>query len=427
MRTLVLVILLLGLAIVVGKLSYSEPGVLTIGYQGWLIETSPIAVLVAVVTAIVLLYAVLKLFSILIGIPGFVHSRSRAGRLSRANKRLVKGFIELVEGRAEAAEKHLSRVENGQESALINYLSAARAAQAQKSAPRRDSYLDNAAKAVPQASTAIDIVRAELQIEQKDYDSALETLAFLRSSSPRQPRVIRLLASVYLEQRNWSKLDALLPVIRRRRALPEAEIATIELACWRGMIESGDESRLEGYWQRLPKSAQQSTELLSLYVDRLIAANKHNSAEKVAREYLNKQWDEKLAGQYARIELEDANKQLNYAEGWIGAQGRSPALLLTLGQLCLRCQLWGKARVYLESSLGIKDSAVGSLLLADLLVRLGEQDNARDHYAKGLKLALDKPIDAPQALPDMKDQASDESRVEESATRDLKLVENKAG
>lgn len=428
MRTLLLVLLILGVAILVGKLTYSEPGVLTIGYQGWVVETSPIVVLIAAILAVVTLFVVLKLISMLIGLPGFVHNRSRASRLSRANKRLVKGFVELVEGRSEAAEKHLSRVESGQESALLSYLSAARAAQAQNAPLRREKYLEEATKAMPQAATAIDIVRAELQIEQKDYDSALETLAFLRSSSPRQPRVIKLLASVYMQQQNWSKLDALLPVIRRRKALEESEIATMELTCWRGMIDSGDESRLEGYWQRLPKNAQQSTELIAQFVDRLIAADKHTAAEKVLREYLNKQWDEQLAAQYSRVELDDPNKQLNYAESWIGAHGRSPALLLTLGQLCLRSQLWGKARVYLESSLGIQDSAVGSLLLADLLIRLGEQDNARDHYAKGLKLALDRPIDTPATLVRNRDQSADESSLEhETAQRDLKLVENKAG
>ena len=429
MRTLILVLLILALAITVSKLTYSEPGLLSISYQNWIVETSPIVVLVVGVVALALLLITLKLISIALGIPGFFHNRSRAGRNARAQKHLTKGYVELAEGRWQQAEKHLSHVEVGQETSAINYLAAARAAHFQAATDRRDRFLEQAAEVMPKGSTAVDITRAELQIEQRDFEGALETLSFLRSSSPRHPYVIKLLAGVYLEQKNWSKLDALLPVIRRRKALDASGISSIERACWRGMLETGDDSRLDGYWQRLPKPAQQSSELLTLFVDRLVDAGKHSIAEKLLRDRLNKQWDEQLLPVYAKIELDDASKQLGFAENWIANHGRNAELLLTLGQLCLRCQLWGKARVYLESSLGIRDSAIAALALADLLVQLGENDNARDYYASGLKLALNKTGDGnlPAVIEKTDDSDSPESEESNSGSPvDLKLVENKA-
>ena len=422
MRTLFAVLLILGLAIVVGKLSYSEPGLLSINYQGWVVETTPVAALVAAVVAILGLLFFIKLLAVLINLPAFVKSRSRSGKHARAHKHLQKGYVELTQGHWAQAEKLLARSDHAHDTALISLLAAARAASEQGAGERRDHYLDKATEQFPQAGTVIDITRAEIQIAGGDFDKAQETLTFLRASAPRQAHVIKLLASVYRAQQDWSKLDALLPVARRRNALHAADLTKLETECWAGMIETADAARLEGYWQRLPKNAQQSPVLMTQYVTRLIALEKHIAAEKLLRDSLNKAWDESLVAMYASAELPDPSKQLNTAEAWIGNHGRSAALLLTLGQLCLRCQLWGKARVYLESSLGLEDSATASLALADLLMQLGETDHAREYYARGLKLALNKP--ATPISRSLTSKTEQETTEIPSQSRDLKLVEN---
>lgn len=429
MKTLLLVLVILALVITAGKLLYSEPGLLTISYPGWIVETSPVAALVVFVVVVIALMSALKLLSVLLGLFGYFRNRGQTGGRARAQRRLTKGFIEFTEGHWQRAEKLLARTDKRHETALISWLTAARAAHYQSEPERRDSYLELAAGSPQRTSTAVDITRAQFQIDQQDYESALETLAFLRSSVPRNAIVVQLLASVYRILQNWSKLDALLPVIRRYKALDAAEYALLERDCRRGMIETCEKARLTGYWQRLPKHARQSPELLSIFISRLVAEDRHGVAEKMLRERLNQDWSDELVAVYTRVKLDDEARQLDYAESWVGEHGRSAPLLLTLGELCLRCQLWGKARVYLESSLGIQASARASLVLAELLTQLGEIDNARNYYASGLRLALDQnpeSFQAPAVLTAVENTDDDDEPPAIAAQGDLKLVEKQA-
>jgi len=250
-------------------------------------------------------------------------------------------------------------------------------------------------------------------------------LIFLRGKAPRNARVVKLLAQVYRQRAAWSRLDALLPVVRRLNALNRDELKALERDCRLGMISTTEENRLTGYWKRLPRDAQHRRDLLTAIGRRMLVEGKPAVAEKLLRDHLSQHWDDELLPLYAQIELDDATRHLDYAERWLGAHARSAALLAALGQLCVRCKLWGKARVYLESSLGIEESAHASLLLAELLTQLGEGGAAREHYANGLRLALnDKKSSI--ADPHATDTESDKANAEDSARPELLLIENKS-
>ena len=50
-------------------------------------------------------------------------------------------------------------------------------------------------------------------------------------------------------------------------------------------------------------------------------------------------------------------------------------------------QLWGKARSYLETSLGIRPDVVGYRLFGQLLEKMGESDAAAEAFRLGLEAA----------------------------------------
>lgn len=50
-------------------------------------------------------------------------------------------------------------------------------------------------------------------------------------------------------------------------------------------------------------------------------------------------------------------------------------------------QLWGKARSYLETSLGIRPDVVGYRLFGQLLEKMGEMDAAAEAFRLGLEAA----------------------------------------
>ena len=90
---------------------------------------------------------------------------------------------------------------------------------------------------------------------------------------------------------------------------------------------------------------------------------------------------------YGVIDGADAAAQLRHAEAWLQKEENNPYLLLTLGRLSLRNQLWGKARSYFEASIGAKGLPEAHNELAHLLESLGENELAMQHYREGLSVA----------------------------------------
>ena len=84
------------------------------------------------------------------------------------------------------------------------------------------------------------------------------------------------------------------------------------------------------------------------------------------------------------VEGADASKQLKRAEGWLSNHAEDPDLLLTTARLCLRNELWGKARSYLESVISLRPTPEAYREYGALLNQLGETDAAADAYRDGL-------------------------------------------
>ena len=93
---------------------------------------------------------------------------------------------------------------------------------------------------------------------------------------------------------------------------------------------------------------------------------------------------QKATAHYAVGEYKDAAAE--YEAAYKAKQ--DPALLYTLGVLCEREQLWGKAQTYFEASLALDDSWRTRVALGELLAKLDRGDDANAHLATALKLAI---------------------------------------
>ena len=82
--------------------------------------------------------------------------------------------------------------------------------------------------------------------------------------------------------------------------------------------------------------------------------------------------------------------QLKQAEKWLTEHENDAVLLLTLGRLCARANLWAKARSYLEASATLEQNPETYLALAELMQNHEDHAEAAKCYAKGLALALKK-------------------------------------
>jgi HemY protein len=109
---------------------------------------------------------------------------------------------------------------------------------------------------------------------------------------------------------------------------------------------------------------------------------------------LKREWRPELVRLFGIVEGGDAPRQLKKAEGWLKNHGDDADLLLTAARLCLRNELWGKARSYLETVISIRPSPEAYQEYGRLLSRLGEGDAAADAYRAGLGLVTRSPLPA---------------------------------
>jgi HemY protein len=112
------------------------------------------------------------------------------------------------------------------------------------------------------------------------------------------------------------------------------------------------------------------------------------AAHQIIEQSLDRQWDSELAELYAECPGNDVIRQIERAEAWLKSHPNDANLLLALGKLCVHCELWGKAQNYLEASLSVEPSHPAHLALAQMNQKIGQSELARDHYGKGLELAL---------------------------------------
>jgi HemY protein len=133
-----------------------------------------------------------------------------------------------------------------------------------------------------------------------------------------------------------------------------------------------------------------------------VRTGQHDKAEKDLAALLKREWIGPLVRIFGTIDGKDPVRQLRRAESWLGAHADDADLLLTAARLCLKNELWGKARSYLETVISIRPTPEAYQEYARLLSRLGESDAASDAYRAGLGLVSRSPLPAiPHLKPDL--------------------------
>jgi len=156
-------------------------------------------------------------------------------------------------------------------------------------------------------------------------------------------------------------------------------------------------------WKGVAKRLKNQIKLLQAYYMGLMRMGLHEKAEKDLAAALKADWRGPLVRLFGLVEGPDPSKQLSRAEGWLGQHGDDPDLLLSAARLCLRNELWGKARSYLETVIAFRPTPEAYQEYGRLLNQLGEGDAAADAYRAGLGMVADDPL---PAIPHLKDDGS---------------------
>lgn len=393
-----IVVVALILSAIAAHFLLGDPGYVAINFRGYLIEMSVPVLLSIAVLLVITVWLVRRI----VQAPrrfGEAAGRYRAGR---AGQKLTRGMIEVAEGNFARGEKLLARAAGTSDAPLFNYLQAARAAHLQGKDERRDEWLKLAYEHTPEAANAVLLTQAELQLDREQYEQALATLRRIEENSRDHSHALALLGRLYFRLEDWPNLTEILPRLRKQGRVKQETLDEWTIRVHSERFEhAADGETVIAEWKSVAKRLRDDTSLLDAYYMNLMRTGLHEKAEKDLAAALKTKWRAPLVRLFGLVEGPDPSKQLKRAEGWLAKHGDDADLLLAAARLCLRNELWGKARSYLETVISLRPTPEAFQEFGRLLTQLGETDAAADAYREGLGMVAKSPLPAiPHLEPD---------------------------
>jgi HemY protein len=228
------------------------------------------------------------------------------------------------------------------------------------------------------------LIKAQLQQEVEDTDGALQTLHEVLQISPRNPEASRIQAEIHVSRENWQALEQSLPLLRKLGKMSVATLDEWTTQTWSVLLSNAgsDKARGKQLWKALPRSLREVPELVVARAQSLLSAGEGRQAESMLRAALKLAWHDDLVLAYGALEQPSAADRLKRVEQWLLSRSEDPILLLVAARLCMATELWGKARSYYESSAAIRPQPQTWYELGQLLLQLGEQQQAFSIFQK---------------------------------------------
>lgn len=382
------VLVLLGVAAAV--YFHEQRGLVLISFGEWRVQTSLAFAVIALIIIIWLAFAVIGLIAGGVSLPSRLGRRWSRRRNVRQYAALADGLGRVAEQRWRAAELQLKRVDGDDAIRSIARLAAACSASFQNREDACNQYLDDARFTQRLSELAVELTATELAVRAGEFDVARDRLARLNTIAPHHPRVLALYVEELARAGKYDDLRRLLPDAEKHARLGENRWLELARSAWsNALAEHSDRAEdLISNWSRIPARLKKDPEMIETYVGWLQAVNADHEAQRLIRTQLNRGWSPKLVKLYGQLAGEDTEKHLREVEQWLRHQGEKPELLLLAGRLCLRAQLWGRARHYFERSQAQSPSAGVLLEIGSLYEQLGDLDNARAAYRDGLALEI---------------------------------------
>ena len=389
MRYLIFGFILLLLAIGLGLEMAQDTGYVLFVYNHWSVETSLWVAVVSCLVLFIVLYIIFRVLGQTFRISKKIRRWKKMRRYRHAKQLTDIGLCELAEGNWHVAEHTLIKASKMTKRPLINYLAAARAAQAQQAYERRDNYLRKAHLTTKNANIAVGLTQAQLQIAAHQWEQALATLTHLNHTDPHHLYILQLLKSVYHQLNDWEHLQKMLPSLRKHHVFSQEELLALEQKIYLALLHSANHkstAELLEIWNTLPRRWQQDIILIRAYTQYLIQHHEETKAIPMIETVLKKEWDAILVHYYGQMHGDTPAKQLITAETWLKKYPKEPELLLCLGRLSRREKFWGKARDYIDACITLSPSRAAYEQLGHVLEALDDKTAALEAYRQGLNM-----------------------------------------
>jgi len=407
MRTLFWLLTLAALAIGVALLGEQSDGYVLWVIPPWRIELSLNLFILAQAGVLILAYLLLRAVAHTLNLPRVVREFRTRRRLRRDERFAGEALRCFWEGRYSQALKMAEKIsETGELSEIagadeekvgaggtaiavqgIAAMVGVRAAHALRD-PTRIAAWQQRATALDAAGWRTARLMGDIRIalDARDFDAAHAAFEALGTKERRQISAQRLALRLAQGRSDWPEMLRIVRLLEKHGALTADQARPLRIRAQRGLIESlrDEPAQLMRHWQTITTADRVETSLALVAARALAAAGACDECARLVEEVLEERWEPVLLEEYARCEGRDILGRIAHGEKWLADHPNDAELLLALGRLCARQQLWGKAQSYLEASLAVSPACATHFAthieLARLLDQLERADDANRHY-----------------------------------------------
>ena len=389
MRLLLWLVAVFSAAIGLALTARYNPGNVVFFYPPYRIDLSLNLFLALLGLLFFLVYIVIRAIRATQEMPGRVAAYRNEKRHRDGNKALREALKALFEGRFGHAEKAAYRAAELPDNAGMAALIGARAAHRMQQSERRDVWLSRIAddKAL---KTARLITMTELLVDDHQHEAALDAVKELNASGTRHIHALQWALKANQQARNWPEVLRLVKLLDKNHALHPALSRRLRELAYDDLLSnrSEDVESIRRVWATIPDRYRKEPFVAARAASAFCARGLHDDARSIVETALASDWDDRLVRAYRDSAAAEGTPallaQIENCEGWIAERPTDAELALTLGVLCFKQKLWGKAQRYLEQALS--DATASGILreahlkLAQLHEALNQTEEAAGHF-----------------------------------------------
>jgi HemY protein len=389
MRAFLWLLALCGTAVGLALIARFNPGNVVLFYPPYRIDLSLNFFLLLLGLLFALLYLMLSALRSAREMPAKVAAYRRHKAAREGSQALREALKYLFEGRFGHAEKAARRAAEAPDNAGLSALIAARAAHRMRQSGRRDEWLAKL-QSDPALKTARLMSTIELLVDEHKPEQALEAVRELNASGVRHIHALRLALRANQGAKNWPEVLRLVRTLDKRNALHPALSRRLREMAYDDLLapDKHDPESIRRLWATVAPEDRVRPFVAVRAADAFNARGLHQEACQVVEQALAAEWDDRLIRAYRASASAEGSpellSQIERCEQWLAARPADSELALTLGTLCLRQKLWGKAQRHLEQALSDagEPRAVreAHLKLAQFHEALKQPEQAAHHY-----------------------------------------------
>lgn len=381
MRIFLWLVALFATAIGLAVVARFNPGNVVFFYPPYRIDLSLNFFLLLAGLLFFLIYLVLKTLRIAQRMPRKVAAYRKDKQERKGNQALRESLKAYFEGRFGHAEKAAMRAVESPDNAGLAALIAARAAHRMQQTERRDTWLATVEEDQT-LKTARLMTAIELLVDERQPELALDVVKELNANGTRHIHALRMALKANQRANNWPEVLRLVRTLDKNNALHPALSTRLRELAYQDLLKSSanDAESIRNVWWNIPAEDRVRAYIAAHAAEAFTKYGLQDEARAIIEKALAVEWDDRLLRAYRAAAATAGSPvlmaQIERCEEWCKKHPRDAELALTLGTLCLRQHLWGKAQRQLEQALL---DASGPRMLQEVHLKLAQLHEALNH------------------------------------------------